>query len=109
MLGARALASQKRYSAEMKTATIPSLRVEPEFRDEVERVLGPNESLSQFVEASLRASVQQRKNQAEFVARGKRSLAKAQKTGIYVDAAEVMQGLRDKLASAKARAAADSQ
>lgn len=93
----------------MKTATIPSLRVEPEFRDEVERVLGPNESLSQFVEASLRASVQQRKNQAEFVARGKRSLANAQKTGVYVDAAEVMQGLRDKLASAKARAAADGQ
>lgn len=93
----------------MKTATIPSVRVEPEFRDEVEQLLGPNESLSQFVEAAIRASVHQRRSQVEFVARGKRSLADARKTGLYYDAAEVMQGLRDKLASAKARAAADKQ
>jgi hypothetical protein len=87
----------------MKTATIPSVRVDPEFRDEVERVLGKDESLSQFVEAAVRASVRQRKNQAEFVARGMSSLANARKSGEYFEAGEVMRRLRVKLDSAKAR------
>lgn len=87
----------------MKTATIPSVRVEPEFRDEVEKVLGKDESLSQFVEAAVRASVRQRKDQAEFVARGVGSLTRARRSGEYFDAGEVMQRLRAKLDSAKAR------
>ena len=33
----------------MKTATIPSVRVEPEFRAEVESVLVEGETLSEFV------------------------------------------------------------
>ncbi|MDP9604174.1 prevent-host-death protein [Variovorax gossypii] len=84
----------------MKTATIPSVRVEPEFRDEVERVLGEGETLSQFVEAAVRACVLQRKSQAEFVARGMKSLASARRSGEYVEAGEVMQRLRAKLESA---------
>lgn len=84
----------------MKTATIPSVRVEPEFRDEVERVLGEGETLSQFVEAAVRACVLQRKSQAEFVARGMKSLASARRSGEYVEAGEMMQRLRTKLESA---------
>ena len=89
----------------MKTSTIPSVRIEPEFRDEIERVLGEGESLSQFVEAAVRASVQRRQDQSEFVARGLSSLARAKKTGEYFDAAEVMHRLRQKLGAAKARKA----
>lgn len=95
--------SQTRYNLHMKTATIPSVRVEPEFRDEVERVLGKDESLSQFVEAAVRASVRQRMDQAEFVARGMSSLASARKSGEYFDAGEVMRRLRAKLDSARTR------
>lgn len=84
----------------MKTATIPSVRVEPEFRDEVERVLGEGETLSQFVEAAVRACVLQRKSQAEFVARGMKSLASARRSGEYVEASEMVQRLRTKLESA---------
>ena len=84
----------------MKTATIPSVRVEPEFRDEVERLLGEGETLSQFVEAAVRACVLQRKSQAEFVARGMKSLASARRSGEYVEAGEMMQRLRTKLESA---------
>lgn len=93
----------------MKTATIPSVRVDPEFRDEVEQVLGKDESLSQFVEAAVRASVRQRKDQAEFMARGLSSLANARKSGEYFDAGEVMRRLRMKLGSAKARRASPSR
>lgn len=90
----------------MKTATIPSVRVDPEFRAEVEQVLGEGESLSQFVEAAVRACVSQRKNQAEFVARGMKALASARRSGEYVDAGEVMQRLRTKLTTAKRQSAA---
>ncbi|WP_164481699.1 YlcI/YnfO family protein [Methylibium sp. Root1272] len=45
----------------MKTATIPSLRVEPEFRAEVEAVLGEGETLSEFVDADVVFEALQRK------------------------------------------------
>ncbi len=85
----------------MKTATIPSLRVEPEFREAVEQVLGQNESLSQFVEEAIRASVHRRRSQAEFLDRGGRSLAAAKESGDYFNAGEVLQRLKRKLAAAK--------
>ena len=56
----------------MKTATIPSVRVEPELRAEVESLLSEGETVSEFVEASVRATVLRRRNQAEFIARGLR-------------------------------------
>ena len=87
----------------MKTATIPSVRVEPEFRAEVESVLAEGESLSEFVEASVRASVERRRVQAEFVARGLRSRDEAKRTGDYVDADLVVARLGRKLDAARAR------
>ncbi|HHY48990.1 MAG TPA: prevent-host-death protein [Alphaproteobacteria bacterium] len=87
----------------MKTATIPSVRVEPEFRAEVEAVLGEGETLSEFVEASVRASVQRRRAQAEFIARGLRSRDEARRTGDYVDADMVVAALERKLDAARAR------
>jgi len=87
----------------MKSATIPSIRVEPEFRAEVESVLAEGESLSEFVEASVRASVERRRVQAEFVARGLRSRDEAKRTGDYVDADVVVAALQRKLDAARAR------
>ena len=89
----------------MKTATIPSIRVEPDFRNEVEEVLGKDESLSQFVESALRASVRQRRDQAEFLRRGMASLAAAQKSGEYFEVGDVLARLKRKLNSARARSA----
>lgn len=54
-------AAQLRYAACMKTATIPSVRVEPEFRAEVEAVLGEGETLSEFVDADVVVEALQRK------------------------------------------------
>ncbi|MDM0050624.1 YlcI/YnfO family protein [Variovorax sp. J22R115] len=90
----------------MKTATIPSVRVEPELREEVEQLLGEGESLSEFVEAAVRVAVRQRQNQAEFVARGLRSLSRARQTGGYVEADEVLRKLDSKLRATKARKSA---
>lgn len=100
-----ALVAQLRYIASMKTATIPSVRVEPEFRAEVESVLAEGESISEFVEASVRASVGRRRVQAEFIARGLRSRDEAKRTGDYVDADNVVTALQRKLDAARARLA----
>ena len=94
-----------RYTASMKTATIPSVRVEPDFRAEVEAVLADGETLSEFVEASVRASVERRRVQAEFIARGLRSRDEARRTGEYVEADVVLEGLQRKLDAARARVA----
>ncbi len=102
--------AQLRYITLMKTATIPSVRVEPEFRAEVESVLAEGESLSEFVEASVRASVERRRVQAEFIARGLRSRDEAKRTtGDYVDADDVVAGLQRKLDAARARLAKSSK
>ena len=42
----------------MKTATLPSLRVEPELREAAESVLEQGETLSGFIEASVRETIQ---------------------------------------------------
>ena len=95
-------ASQLHYIAGMKTATIPSIRVEPELRAEVEALLEEGETLSEFVEASVRARVQRRRIEVEFVARGLRSLDEAKRTGHYVDAEAVLEKLQRKLDTALA-------
>jgi hypothetical protein len=97
--------AQLQYIAIMKTATIPFVRVDPEFRAEVESVLGRGETLSEFVEASVSAGVQHRRVQAEFIARGMRSRDEAHRTGEYVDADTVIEQLQRKLDEARNRTA----
>src|SRR5688500_9649122 len=93
------------YSLQMKTATIPAVRVEPQLRDEVESLLGEGETVSEFVEAAVRASVQRRRAQAEFIERGLRSRQEAHRTGDYVDAETVVDALQRKLDIARQRTA----
>ncbi|MEO8780297.1 MAG: YlcI/YnfO family protein [Rhodanobacter sp.] len=81
----------------MKTASIPSLRVEPALRQAAEAVLQEGESLSSFLETSLRAQVAARQLQQAFIARGLASRDDARRTGIYHSADDVLQGLRDQL------------
>jgi hypothetical protein len=85
----------------MKTSAIPSIRVEPALREQLERVLGEGESLSAFVEASVRDSVRRRLDQADFVKRGLASLAAARRTGDYVPAEAAVRKLELRLAAAR--------
>lgn len=87
----------------MKSATLPSLRVEPALREAAEAVLKDGETLSGFVEASVRAQVRQRQLQDEFIRRGLASLEESRRTGIYYSADEVMAELRGMLDTTKSR------
>lgn len=64
----------------MKSAVIPQVRVEPELRAELEAVLRPGETLSQFVEASVRSAVEIRRVQTRFHERGQAALEHCQRT-----------------------------
>jgi hypothetical protein len=85
----------------MKTATLPSLRVEPELREAAEAVLQEGETLSAFVEQSVRAMVERRQLQEAFIARGLQSREAAQRSGRYAPADEVLSGLEARLARAR--------
>ena len=85
----------------MKSATIPPLRVTPDLRNEAESVLREGESLSSFVEESLRRQIEHRKLQSEFIARGLAARDSAKSSGEYVSKEEVMESLRGILDASK--------
>jgi hypothetical protein len=73
----------------MKTATLPSLRVEPQLREAAESVLQDGETLSSLMETSMRELIHRRRSQAEFIARGLESARQAQSSGVYHPASAV--------------------
>jgi predicted transcriptional regulator len=79
----------------MKTATIPALRVEPKLREAAQSVLAENETLSSFVEESLRANIERRLHNQAFIARGLASRDEAKRTGEYYSAESVLAELDD--------------
>ncbi|MET3106876.1 hypothetical protein AAKU67_002372 [Oxalobacteraceae bacterium GrIS 2.11] len=84
----------------MKTDTLPSIRVEPEFREEIESVLAVGEILSSFIEGAARREAYYRKFHGEFLARGRVSLASARETGKTISA-HVVIGDLDKIIDTK--------
>jgi predicted transcriptional regulator len=89
------------YNQTMKTATLPPIRVTPEFRLELEGLLEQDESLSQFVEKAVCTTVAWRKTQAEFVRRGMAAIEATRRDDSGVPAAELLARLEGKLAAAR--------
>lgn len=85
----------------MKSATIPPLRVTPDLRHDAESVLREGESLSSFVEKSLRRQIERRKAEREFIARGLAARESAKSSGQYASKEEVMDSLRFILEASK--------
>lgn len=87
----------------MKTATLPALRVLPEVRDAVERVLEAGETLSGFVEQAVLERLERRRYQSEFVARGLAARDNASETNHYIAANELVSELDAMLQAAKSK------
>ena len=85
----------------MKTAAIPAVRVPPELRQAAEDVLQAGETLSGFVEESVRRNVEFRQAQKAFVERGLASAAAARKSGKYVSSSAMLGKLSRRLARAR--------
>ena len=78
--------------ASAKSRTIPPLRVSEQLRADAESVLGPGETLSAFVMDAVSLSIDYRKTQLDFLARG---MASAER-GELKPAAQVLDEMRAK-------------
>ncbi len=87
----------------MKSSSFPSVRVEPELRQAAEKVLRDGESLSSFVEQSIRQQVRQRELQHHFIERGLQSGSDAKASGEYHTADEVLAELDQILVAAQGK------
>lgn len=87
------------YTEIMKTAVIPQVRVEPQLRADLDSVLLPGETLTEFVEASVRRAVEFRRVQTDFAARCEASLAAYERTGVSVPSDLVLSKLEAKVAA----------
>ena len=85
----------------MKTATLPPIRVAPDFRLELEGVLEQGETLSQFVENAVRTTVAKHKNQAKFIRRGIAAIEATQRDNSGIPADQVIDKLEVRLAAAR--------
>jgi predicted transcriptional regulator len=81
----------------MKTAILPQVRVEPQLRADLESVLREGETLSEFVETTVRSAVEHRRVQKEFHSRADAAWAHFQQTGEAYPAQDVVAELRAKV------------
>jgi hypothetical protein len=92
-----ATVTQTQYNVDMKSAVIPQVRVEPELRAELESVLQPGETLTDFVEASVRNAIAFRRVQTSFHARAQAASEEYHRTGVSVPVDSVLDRLQSKL------------
>lgn len=85
----------------MKRTSLPPLRVSEELRREVESLLAEGETLSSFVLDAVSRSVQHRRAQREFIARGLASAEEARESGHHIPASEVLDTLEARLDKAR--------
>lgn len=85
----------------MKTATIPPVRIEPSFREDMEQTLVEGESIAALVETAVRNEVNRRRMQTEFIQRGMAAIERTVIAGDGVPAEAVIAKLEQKLAAAR--------
>ena len=74
----------------MKTALLPATRIEPALRRELEAALNEGETLSAFIEASVRRQVYLREAQRAFIARGLAAERQADAQNDWLDSDDVI-------------------
>lgn len=85
----------------MKTATFPSLRVEPELRDAAEDVLEKGESLSAFIENAIRRDIRRRKVRRDFHAAALEAWREVENGAETYSAEQVLGELKDIIEAAE--------
>ena len=81
----------------MKSAVIPQIRVEPALRSELESVLQPGETLTEFVESTVRNAIAFRRVQTSVHARAQAASEEYHRTGVSVPVETVLERLQSKL------------
>ena len=81
----------------MKSSVIPEIRVEPALRAELESVLHPGETLTDFVEATVRNTIAFRRIQTDFHERAQAASQEYHRKGDSVPIESVLERLQSKL------------
>jgi len=81
----------------MRTAIIAQVRVEPELRSQLEAVLRPGDTLSEFVEAPVRNAVEFRRVQSRLHECGQTAWENHQRSGLSIPADVVLNKLQAKI------------
>jgi len=79
------------------SAVIPQILVEPELRAELESVLRQGETLTDFVETTVRNAIALRRVQTSFHARAHAASEAYHQTGVSVPVETVLERLQSKL------------
>ncbi|OXI21756.1 YlcI/YnfO family protein [Burkholderia sp. AU15512] len=87
----------------MKTTVCQPIPIEPELLAVAERVLRGGETLSSFVEQSIRDGIAYRRLQSAFIARGIASRDEARRTVEYVSSSDALARLERLLDTMSAR------
>lgn len=93
----QASVTRTQYTAPMKTAVIPQIRVEPELRADLESVLQQGETLTDFVETTVRNAIAFRRVQTEFRARAQAASDEYHRSGVSVPVDAVLGKLQSRL------------
>lgn len=96
-MGRAVVATHLKHSRQMKSSILPQVRVDPELREDAESLLRSGETLSEFIESTVRSAVDYRRAQAEFLARGEAAWLEYARTGKNHQAVEVIGELRKRL------------
>lgn len=91
--------THSQYTDPMRSAVIPQIRVEPALRQELESVLKPGETLTDFVESTVRNAIAFRRVQTDFHARAQAASEAYHQTGATVPVDVVLDRLQAKLDS----------
>ena len=99
-------ASHLHYIVEMKTSTLPAVRVEPALRSDAEAVLDKGESLSDFVASCVRDGVAWRRTQDAFLARASVAVERSEREDSGISPQEMLRQMDVRLEAARQRLAA---
>jgi len=88
----------------MKTATLPSLRVNDDLRAAAQSLLHDGQTLSGFMLEAIKLHIQRREAQHAFIAKGLRARESAHTCGEFVSANVMLERLDNVLAHAKSAA-----
>ena len=100
-------ASHLHYIVDMKTSTLPAVRVEPALRSDAEAVLDEGESLSDFVASCVRDGVAWRRIQDTFLARASDAVERSEREDSGISPQEMLRQMDVRLEAARQRLAAD--
>lgn len=81
----------------MKSALITQILVDPPLLTDIESVLQPGETLSEFVESAVRRTVEHRLAQPDFNTRCDASLAAYERSGVSIPSDAVLSKLEKKI------------